>query len=90
MLEEHKPDIVVLTLWTPLHLPVFKGLRGGWGACRDIREARSGADFAHTGRVTAAEVGAEWMVVEQDQLRNLSTFETITASYLNLKEAVLL
>ncbi|WP_308638471.1 sugar phosphate isomerase/epimerase family protein [Paenibacillus silvisoli] len=38
----------------------------------------------------AAETGVEWMVVEQDELRNLSPYETITASYLNLKEAGLL
>ncbi|QHW35507.1 sugar phosphate isomerase/epimerase (plasmid) [Paenibacillus rhizovicinus] len=39
---------------------------------------------------TAADIGTEWMVVEQDQLRNLTAFETITASYLNLKEAGLI
>ncbi|QHT63583.1 sugar phosphate isomerase/epimerase [Paenibacillus lycopersici] len=38
----------------------------------------------------AREIGVEWMVVEQDRLRNLTPFETITASYLNLKEAGLL
>nr|WP_239565930.1 sugar phosphate isomerase/epimerase [Paenibacillus sacheonensis] len=38
----------------------------------------------------AREIGVEWMVVEQDRLRNLSPVETITASYLNLKEAGLL
>ncbi len=31
--------------------------------------------------------GVEWMTVEQDQLRNLSAFETVLVSYLNLKEA---
>ena len=35
----------------------------------------------------ASETGVEWAVVEQDQLRNLSAMETITVSYLNLKEA---
>lgn len=35
----------------------------------------------------AIETGVEWIVVEQDQLRNLTAFETITVSYLNLKEA---
>jgi sugar phosphate isomerase/epimerase len=38
----------------------------------------------------AADIGAEWMVVEQDRLRHLTAFETITASYLNLKEAGLI
>jgi sugar phosphate isomerase/epimerase len=36
---------------------------------------------------TALDTGVEWVVVEQDRLRNLSTLETITVSYLNLKEA---
>ena len=35
----------------------------------------------------AIEAGAEWVVVEQDSIRNLTAMETITASYLNLKEA---
>ena len=35
----------------------------------------------------AIETGVEWAVVEQDTLRNLTAFETITVSYLNLKEA---
>jgi sugar phosphate isomerase/epimerase len=30
--------------------------------------------------------GIEWMTVEQDQLRNLTAFETVLVSYLNLKE----
>ena len=29
----------------------------------------------------------EWMVIEQDQLRNLNAFDTLTLSYLYLKEA---
>ncbi|MCC2684336.1 MAG: sugar phosphate isomerase/epimerase [Paenibacillaceae bacterium] len=38
--------------------------------------------------VTAAiETGVDWVVVEQDRVRNLTPFETLTASYLNLKEA---
>ncbi|MGU3470487.1 sugar phosphate isomerase/epimerase family protein [Paenibacillus sp. D51F] len=37
---------------------------------------------------TACEIGGvEWMTVEQDQLRNLTAFETVLVSYLNLKEA---
>jgi hypothetical protein len=36
---------------------------------------------------TAIDTGVEWIVVEQDRLRNLSALETITVSYLNLKEA---
>lgn len=37
--------------------------------------------------VTAAgELGIEWIVVEQDRLRNLTAWETATVSYLNLKE----
>jgi sugar phosphate isomerase/epimerase len=36
---------------------------------------------------TASDIGVEWMVVEQDKLRNLTAMETITVSYLNLKEA---
>lgn len=35
----------------------------------------------------AIETGVEWAVVEQDKLRNLSAFETITISLLNLREA---
>ena len=35
----------------------------------------------------AIDVGIEWVVVEQDTLRHLTAFETITVSYLNLKEA---
>jgi Sugar phosphate isomerases/epimerases len=35
---------------------------------------------------TAIEVGIEWVVVEQDTLRNLTPLETATVSYLNLKE----
>ncbi len=38
----------------------------------------------------ARETGVEWIVVEQDTLRNLSALETITVSYLNLKEMGLL
>jgi sugar phosphate isomerase/epimerase len=34
--------------------------------------------------------GIEWMTVEQDQLRNLTAFETALVSYLNLKEKGLL
>jgi len=34
----------------------------------------------------AEEVGIAWGAVEQDQLRQLDAWETITASYLNLKE----
>ncbi|WP_274654483.1 sugar phosphate isomerase/epimerase family protein [Paenibacillus humicola] len=34
--------------------------------------------------------GVEWMTVEQDKVRNLTPFETVTVSYLNLKEAGLL
>ncbi len=37
----------------------------------------------------AIDAGAAWAVVEQDKLRNLSAFETITLSYLYLKEAEL-
>lgn len=36
--------------------------------------------------LTAEQLGIEWMVVEQDQLRHLTAIETITVSYLNLKE----
>jgi sugar phosphate isomerase/epimerase len=35
----------------------------------------------------AIDTGVEWVVVEQDKLRNLSAFETITLSRLYLKEA---
>ncbi len=40
--------------------------------------------------LAAREIGVDWMVVEQDKLRNLTAMETITVSYLNLKEAGLL
>jgi sugar phosphate isomerase/epimerase len=35
----------------------------------------------------AAATGVEWMVIEQDTLRNLNALDTITLSYLYLKEA---
>jgi sugar phosphate isomerase/epimerase len=35
----------------------------------------------------AIDTGVEWGIVEQDQLRNLTAFETATISYLYLKEA---
>jgi sugar phosphate isomerase/epimerase len=35
----------------------------------------------------AIETGVEWVVIEQDALRNLDAFDTITLSYLYLKEA---
>lgn len=34
----------------------------------------------------AIDLGVEWLVVEQDRLRNLTAMETATVSYLNLKE----
>ena len=30
--------------------------------------------------------GVEWIVIEQDKLRNLNAFDTLTLSYLYLKE----
>jgi sugar phosphate isomerase/epimerase len=36
--------------------------------------------------LTARETGVEWAVVEQDEVRNLDAWQTITVSYLNLKE----
>ena len=35
----------------------------------------------------AIQAGVEWLVVEQDTLRNLTAFETLTLSFLYLKEA---
>ena len=35
------------------------------------------------------ESGVEWIVIEQDKLRNLNAFDTLTLSYLYLKEAEL-
>lgn len=35
---------------------------------------------------TAQKIGIEWAVVEQDQMHNLSPMESLTASYLNMKE----
>jgi len=63
---------------------------------KDIRSMESPAQFTAVGTgivkiresvQAAIETGVEWVVVEQDQLRNLTAFETITVSYLNLKEA---
>jgi len=34
----------------------------------------------------AIDIGVEYVIVEQDRLRHLTTWETVTASYLNLKE----
>lgn len=43
------------------------------------------------GAVQAAlESKVEWMVIEQDRLRNLNAFDTLTLSYLYLKEAALI
>lgn len=36
---------------------------------------------------TAIETGVDWVVVEQDRMRNLTNMETVKVSYLNLKEA---
>lgn len=36
---------------------------------------------------TAIDLGIEWIVIEQDELRNLTAWETVTLSFLNLKEA---
>lgn len=36
---------------------------------------------------TAWETGVGWIVIEQDHLRHLTAWETVTTSYLNLKEA---
>jgi sugar phosphate isomerase/epimerase len=38
----------------------------------------------------ATDNGLEWIVVEQDRLRNLNAFDTVTLSYLYLKEAGLI
>lgn len=38
---------------------------------------------------TARQLGVEWAVVEQDHTRNLTAWETVTLSYLYLKEAKL-
>lgn len=35
---------------------------------------------------TASKLGLEWAVVEQDELHHLNTMESLTVSYLNLKE----
>lgn len=35
---------------------------------------------------TAQRLGVEWAVVEQDEMHNLSAMESLTASYLNMKE----
>lgn len=35
---------------------------------------------------TAIDLGIEWIVIEQDELRRLTAWETVTLSYLNLKE----
>lgn len=39
---------------------------------------------------TAIDQGVEWIVIEQDELRNLTELETVTAAYLNMKEAGLI
>jgi sugar phosphate isomerase/epimerase len=36
--------------------------------------------------LVARETGVEWAVVEQDEVRNLDAWQTVTISYLNLKE----
>jgi len=63
---------------------------------KDISSMESPAQFTAVGTgivkiresvQAAIETGVEWIVVEQDKLRNLTAFETITVSYLNLKEA---
>lgn len=46
----------------------------------------TGVVKAREGVQAAIEAGAEWLVVEQDLLRNLDAMETATLSYLTLKE----
>ncbi|MFD1678111.1 sugar phosphate isomerase/epimerase family protein [Alicyclobacillus fodiniaquatilis] len=83
----------------PIH--VLKKMAGRVPAIhvKDLRSLHAPAQFTAVGTGivniqdairTAMETGVEWMVVEQDRLRNLTAFETIQVSYLNLKEAGLL
>ncbi len=67
------PAIHVKDLWSLRERDLFTAV--GTGVVK-VREAVE----------TAIETGVEWVVIEQDRLRNLTAFETITASYLNLKE----
>jgi sugar phosphate isomerase/epimerase len=67
------PIIHVKDLWSLHERDLFTSV--GTGVVR-VNEAL----------LAAAEAGVEWAVIEQDRLRNLSAFETITASYLNVKE----
>jgi len=57
--------------------PIFTGL--GTGIVK-IKEAVQ----------TALDTGVEWVVVEQDKLKNLSAMDTLALSYLHLKESDLI
>lgn len=46
----------------------------------------TGAVKVREAMLAAADTGVEWAIVEQDRLRNLTSLETITLSYLYLKE----
>ena len=67
------PAIHVKDLWSLHQRDLFTAVGTGVVKIREAMEA-------------AAETGVEWAVIEQDHLRNLNAFETITISYLNLKE----
>ena len=67
------PIIHVKDLWSLHERDLFTAV--GTGVVK-IKEALQ----------TAAEIGVEWAVIEQDRLRNLTALETINASYLNVKE----
>ncbi|QHW32437.1 sugar phosphate isomerase/epimerase [Paenibacillus rhizovicinus] len=94
-------DIAWITMGGVDPVPVLEKMAGRVPAIhvKDVRTAEEPDQWTAVGTgvvriapsiLKAREIGVEWMVVEQDRLRNLSPFETITASYLNLKEAGLL
>jgi len=60
-----------------------------WGLDDRSKFTAPGTGVVHTYQAVQAAIdtGVEWAVVEQDTLRNLTAFETITLGYLYLKEA---
>ncbi len=96
-----EPDIAWITYAGADPVEVLEGLAGRVSAIhvKDLYALAERGQFTAVGTglvkinessAAAVEAGAEWIVVEQDSLRNLTAMETITASYLNLKEAGLL
>lgn len=91
-------DVAWVTFGGENPIKVLKRLAGRVPAIhvKDLYGLEKRGDFTSVGTglvdikgsvETAIALGIEWVVVEQDTLRNLTAFETATISYLYLKEA---